>query len=123
MPSSLGHLKTFSERPHMSTEQRKGAGRACSGAGCECVEHCASAKARSNACFNHKCLRVPALGHKYNQSSEESGFFIRPGHSGFPDSGSYPLLGHAADRSDYAVVSTVIPEDFNTIVTGLLQQR
>ena len=43
MPSLLGHLRTFSERPHMSTEQRKGAGRACSGAGCECVERCESA--------------------------------------------------------------------------------
>ena len=43
MPSSLEHLQTFSERPHMSTEQRKGAERACCGAGCECVERCGSA--------------------------------------------------------------------------------
>ena len=63
MPGSLEHLRTFSQTacgllaPHTMSnvllrnpsEQRKGAERACSGAGCECVEHCESAKARSNA--------------------------------------------------------------------------
>ena len=31
----------------------------------ESEEHCGSAKARSNACFNHTCLRALAHGHKY----------------------------------------------------------
>ena len=35
---------------------------------CECVEHCGSAKARSNACFNHICLRAPAHGRKYERA-------------------------------------------------------
>ena len=34
----------FVSATHMSTEQRKGAGRACRGAGCECVERCESAE-------------------------------------------------------------------------------
>ena len=33
MPSSLEHLRTFSERPHMSTEQRKAARAAAAGRG------------------------------------------------------------------------------------------
>ena len=40
----ISGLADICERPHMSTEQRKGASRACSGAGCECVEHCGSAE-------------------------------------------------------------------------------
>ena len=31
----------------------------------ESEERCGSAKARSNACFNHTCLRALAHGHKY----------------------------------------------------------
>ena len=33
MPSSLEHLRTFSERPHMSTEHRKAARAAAAGQG------------------------------------------------------------------------------------------
>ena len=47
---------------HRATQGRQSGRR---GAGCECVEHCGSAKARSNACFNHTCLRALAHGHKY----------------------------------------------------------
>ena len=36
--------------------------------------------------------------------------------------GSSPFLGHAADCSDYAVISAVVLEDFYTVITGLLQQ-
>ena len=77
MPSSLEHLRTFSERPHMSTEQRKGAERACSGAGCECVEHCGSAINRE-AVYQRGAMRALIIhvcgsfhGHKYDVEPEK----------------------------------------------------
>ena len=51
---------------HIATQGRQ-SGRC--GAGCECVEHCGSARARSNACFNHICLRALAHGHKYDSGT------------------------------------------------------
>ena len=73
MPGSPGHLRTFSQNRlrfvsagHMSTEQGKAALRPPRD-GRECVEHSGSAKARSNACFNHACMRAIAHGHKYKK--------------------------------------------------------
>ena len=45
----------FVSAAHMSIE-RFFAHNAQKRSGCECVEHCGRAKARSNACFNHICL-------------------------------------------------------------------
>ena len=49
MPSSLEHLRTFSERPHMSTEQRKAAKAAEAGRGTNVWSAVRARDARSSA--------------------------------------------------------------------------
>ena len=49
MPSPLGHLRTFSERPHMSTEQRKAAIAAAAGRGANVWSDARARAARSSA--------------------------------------------------------------------------
>ena len=68
----ISGLADICERPHMSTEQRKGASRACSGAGCECVEHCGSAEHEAmRSLIIHVCGHPPMATSMKKEAAEE----------------------------------------------------